>query len=84
MLRSIRVGYPSGRVGTVILEATIVEHLMEGEGEFRVEDAAGDVLPRGRGTSSMNSNDFIETLVESGGMFSINSKGFNIGHSDGR
>jgi len=55
---------------------------MEGEGKFRVEEAAADVLPRGRGAISMNFDDFCETLVESGCIFFCNSEGFNIQHSD--
>lgn len=55
---------------------------MEGEGKLRVEEAAADVLPRGRGAISMTFDDFCETLVKSDSIFFRNSKGFNIQHSD--
>lgn len=56
---------------------------MEGEGKFRVKEAAAaDVLPRGRGAISVYFDDFCETLVESGSFFFCNSLGFNIQHSD--
>ena len=56
-VKGLRVGYPGGRVGAKVLEAAIVEHLVEGEGKLRREDSFGDLAPRVRSGRAVVADD---------------------------
>ncbi len=55
----IRVGYPSRRIRAEVFVATVVHHLVEGEGEVRGEDTLADILPRVGSGRSVISDDLV-------------------------
>lgn len=75
---SIRVGYPSRRVGAKVFIAAIIHHLMEGEGKCRVKKAFGYVVPCLWSARSVISNDSDQSLVKSLGVFLVYSQRFYV------
>lgn len=80
----IRVGYPSGWVGSEILVATIIHHLVKREREIRVKDPPRNLNPRlGRRGRTVIKNNLFEISEKPRRDIAGNPKSFDVGARDG-